>query len=87
MNKEEAQLLAKKTAELFLDAFAALNSQNFHDEVRAMTISSMAYGLASLNPSVRVLALADILEIFSRVGHEVYEDGGDLFDALMEERE
>lgn len=87
MNRREADSLGKEASLNFISAFDQLLTDGFYDNARAMIMSTYPFAIATIKPELRCNALADLIDIFYRVGSGVYEDSDDLYDHLTIRRE
>jgi hypothetical protein len=82
MNRKEADELGLKISTEFVNAYASLLKAGYYDNARGLVLCTYPFVIAQLSPPMRVLALADLIEIYHNIGKEIYEDGADLYDAL-----
>lgn len=87
MNRREADSLGREASQNFIGAFDQLLSDGYYDNARAMIMSTYPFAIATLKPEMRCTALADLIDIFYRVGSGVFEDSDDLYDHLTVRRE
>ncbi len=82
MNHHEAAKLGRDAVTHFVSAYSRLATNGYNDSARAMILSTFPFCLASVAPNMRTYAMADVLEVYSKVGKEVFEDCVDLYDAI-----
>lgn len=87
MEMSEADALGRTLIDNYLRTIELLLSNGRFDTVRAIILTTLPYVLANSKPDSRVIMMVDMLETYSQIGKEVYEDAKDLYDHLMKREE
>ena len=83
MNKAQADALGRLASHNYIRSYLTLLNAGYTDQARAMFLSTFPYAISVCEPSQRTRVIADLLDVYHIIGHEVFEDEMDLYDALL----